>query len=230
METFEPFIVSYTEIHLTLPPEMTEEQIRAKILQGASELFLKYGFKSITMDDIAREVGISKKTLYQHFEDKTGLVELAVEGYLNAEKNFCCTLEDEEQNPIDFMLKISASLSDKKKQINQSVLFDLKKYFKSSWDKLNNFRIEFTYNQILANLKKGKKEGYYIDSIHEAMIARFYIHLVDYLLNPEVQTEESWNLKELQSEMLHYHLRGITTEKGRKYMEAQLEKMNKKNL
>lgn len=209
---------------------MTEELIHTKILQGASDLFLKYGFKSITMDDIAREVGISKKTLYQHFDDKNALVELAVEGYLTAEKNLCCSLETEEQNPIDFMLRISESLSDKKKQINQSILFDLKKYFKSSWEKLNNFRIEFIYNQILSNLIKGKKEGYYLASINEAMIARFYIHLVDYLMNPEFTKEDNWNIKEMQTEMLNYHLRAIVTEKGRKYMEAQLDKMNKKNL
>jgi AcrR family transcriptional regulator len=203
------------------------DENKNKVLLGASNLFLKFGFKSITMDDIARELGISKKTLYQHFADKNELVDQAIEAHLSEEKEACTNLSREHENPIDLMLSISETLSDKKKQINQSIIFDLKKYFKPCWDKLNRFRVEFIYNEILKNIKSGKSSGWYREDVNEDLVAKFYIHLVDLLINPDNNLEEKYNLKELQSEMLKYHLRGICTEKGLKYLNNHTIKTDK---
>jgi AcrR family transcriptional regulator len=200
------------------------DENKNKVLAGASSLFLKFGFKSITMDDIARELGISKKTLYQHFADKNELVDQAIEAHLDEEKTACINLSNANLNPIDLMLNISESLSDKKKQINQSILFDLKKYFKPCWDKLNKFRVEFIYNEILKNIKSGISTGWYRADINEELVAKFYIHLVDLLINPDYNLEDKHNMKELQLEMMKYHLRGICTEKGLEYLNKQLTK------
>lgn len=203
------------------------DENKNKVLLGASNLFLKFGFKSITMDDVARELGISKKTLYQHFADKNELVDQAIEAHLSEEKEACTNLSREHENPIDLMLSISETLSDRKKQINQSIIFDLKKYFKPCWDKLNRFRVEFIYNEILKNIKSGKSSGWYREDVNEELVAKFYIHLVDLLINPDNNLEDKFNLKELQSEMMKYHLRGICTEKGLKYLNDQTIKTDK---
>lgn len=195
------------------------EEIRTKILIGAETLFLKYGFKSITMDDIARELGISKKTLYQFFEDKTMLVDETVVRHITHEMAFCTDQCTKIKDPIEFMLTITDSFSDLKKQINQSILFDLKKYFKPTWDKLNKFRVEFIYNEVLNNLQLGKQKGYYHKDLDEQLTARFYIHLVDYILNPDNYLDTKFDFKTVHAEMMRYHLRSICTEKGMKTLQ-----------
>lgn len=205
-------------MHSILSKQMSEE-VKIKILDGAETLFLRYGFKSITMDDIARELGISKKTLYQFFEDKSMLVDATIERHINHEMHFCSKLSDTNHNPIEVMLTITDSFSDLKKQINQSILFDLKKYFKPSWDKLNKFRVEFIYNEVLRNLIEGKQKGFYHNNLDEQLTARFYIHLIDFILNPDNYLDTQFDFKTVHAEMMRYHLRSICTDKGMKTLQ-----------
>ncbi len=194
------------------------DEIKNKILAGSEALFLKYGFKSITMDDIARELGISKKTLYQFFDDKNSLVDQTVSRHIDQEECMCEKLGLEISNPIDYMLMITDSFGDVKKQINQSILYDLKKYFKGSWDKLNQFRIDFIYKQVLDNIKKGQALGLYHQEMNEKLVARFYIHLVDFMMNPDNYQGEDNDFKTVHKEMMSYHLRSVCTEKGAAYL------------
>ncbi len=196
------------------------DEIKNKILAGSEALFLKYGFKSITMDDIARELGISKKTLYQFFDDKNSLVDQTVSRHIDQEECMCEKLGVEISNPIDYMLMITDSFGDVKKQINQSILYDLKKYFKGSWDKLNQFRIDFIYKQVLGNIKKGQALGLYHQEINEKLVARFYIHLVDFMMNPDNYQGEDNDFKTVHKEMMSYHLRSVCTEKGAAYLKT----------
>jgi hypothetical protein len=136
------------------------------------------------------------------------------------EKNACDCLLHQQENPVAFMLAITDTFGDLKKQINPSVLYDLKKYFKESWDILNKFRVEFIFNQILQNLKEGRDKGFYHSNFDEVLIARFYIHLVDFMINPENYALEKFDFKTIHSEMMKYHLRAICTEKGLKYLEG----------
>ncbi|MBC7382773.1 MAG: TetR/AcrR family transcriptional regulator [Bacteroidia bacterium] len=200
------------------------DEIKNKILTGSETLFLKYGFKSITMDDIARELGISKKTLYQFFDDKNSLVDQTVIRHIEQEKCLCAGLNSKVTNPIDFMLMITDSFGDVKKQINRTILFDLKKYFKETWDKLNQFRIDFIFKQVLDNLKKGKEMGLYHQHLNDRLIARFYIHLVDFMINPDNYESENNDFKTVHKEMMSYHLRSICTDKGTKYLKSKLQK------
>ncbi len=202
------------------------DENKNKILAGAESLFLKYGFKNITMDDIARELGISKKTLYQFFDDKSSLVDQTVSRHIAHEECACVNLRNQVSNPIDYMLMITDTFGDLKKQINQSILYDLKKYFKGTWEKLNQFRIDFIYSQVLDNLKKGKALGLYHENLNEKLVARFYIHLVDFMLNPDNYHDENTDIKTVHTEMVFYHLRSICTAKGATYLKKQSLKYN----
>jgi AcrR family transcriptional regulator len=196
------------------------EEVRNKIISTAEVLFLKFGFKRVTMDDISNELGMSKKTIYQFFSDKNNLVSETVLRHISMEKNACDCLLHQQENPVAFMLAITDTFGDLKKQINPSVLYDLKKYFKESWDILNEYRVEFIFNQILQNLKEGRDKGFYHSNFDEVLIARFYIHLVDFMINPENYALEKFDFKTIHSEMMKYHLRAICTEKGLKYLEG----------
>lgn len=195
------------------------EEVKNKILTKAEEMFLKFGFKRVTMDEISNELGMSKKTIYQFFSDKNSLVFETVSRHINMEKNACDCILHQQENPVAFMLAITDSFGDLKKQINPSVLFDLKKYFKESWDTLNQFRVDFIFNQVLKNLKEGREKGYYHTDFDENLIARFYIHLVDFMLNPDNYYSDNTDFKKVHSEMMKYHLRAICTEKGLRYLE-----------
>jgi AcrR family transcriptional regulator len=203
-----------------------EEDLKLKIINGATLLFLKFGFKSITMDDIVRELGISKKTLYLYFSDKNELVIKCIERHLQDEKNACHHLRNKELNPVAFLIQITETLSDKKKQINQSILFDLKKYFKEAWELLNEFRKEFIYHQMMDNLNSGKSEGYYKPDLNENLIAKFYIHLIAFMVDPDNDQNSHLSIKDIHFEMMKYHIRGICTDKGIKIFNKYLEKLD----
>jgi TetR/AcrR family transcriptional regulator, cholesterol catabolism regulator len=195
------------------------DEVKLKILQGAGDLFMRYGFKSITMDDIAREMGISKKTLYQYFTDKQDLVNQAVENHLNSERDYCTTLVKNEKDPIAYLLAISENFGNEAKHINSAVLYDLKKYFKEAWDKIEAYSSEFIYGQILQNLAEGKSKGLYREELNDQVIALYYVNMVQFLVNPENYQKEVRDFYTVHHQLVHYHLHGILTEKGLKQLE-----------
>jgi TetR/AcrR family transcriptional regulator, cholesterol catabolism regulator len=198
-------------------PKMDEAKI--KILQGSEALFMRYGFKSITMDDIAREMGISKKTLYQYFTDKHDLVNQAVEHHLSTEKEYCLNLVKNEKDPIAFLLAISDNFGDEAKHINSAVLYDLRKYFKEAWDKIEAYSSEFIYGQILQNLADGKAKGLYREEMNDQVIALYYVNMVQFMVNPENYQKEVRDFHTVHQELVLYHLHGILTDKGLKQLE-----------
>ncbi len=193
---------------------------KEKILAGAEALFMKYGFKSITMDDIARELGISKKTLYQFFEDKNDLVNQAIENHIQCDKQNCGKLLDGHFDPIEFLFEISKSITTNHRKVNVAVLFDLKKYFKPAWDKLENFKSDFINSQMLHNINKGKELGLYREDVNTELAAKLYVHSVEFMMRPDLYQEISTDFQFIHQEIIKYHLRAICTDKG-------LKKLNK---
>jgi hypothetical protein len=106
------------------------------------------------------------------------------------------------------------------------VLFDLKKYFKEAWDKLVQFRTHFIYEHISANLEAGIAKGLYYKDINVKIVARVYLHLVDFLITPEMYMQESKSFQEVHRELMRYHLRGICTDKGLKILHEKLKERN----
>jgi len=194
-----------------------------KILQGAESLFLKYGFKSITMDDIARELGVSKKTLYQYFEDKNDLVNQVIEAHINFDMQNCNKLIDSGCDPVAFLIEVSKSITENHRKANVSVLFDLKKYFKPSWERLEKFKSEFIYNQMVTNIRQGKELGLYRNEINTELTAKLYVHSVEFMMRPELYQEIITDFHLMHFEIVKYHLRAICTEKGLKKLEKLIE-------
>jgi AcrR family transcriptional regulator len=194
------------------------DEAKVKIMRGAEALFLRYGFKSITMDDISRELGISKKTLYQYFSDKNDLVNQVVDNHLNDERELCCRLEIEQKDPIAYLLAISDNFSSEDKHINTAILYDLKKYFKEAWDKVEAYSTDFIYDQVLKNLIDGKEKGLYRKEISERIIALHYVHMIQFMVNPEKYHKEERDFKVVHKELMLYHLHGILTDKGLKQL------------
>jgi AcrR family transcriptional regulator len=204
------------------------DSVKEKILSEAETLFLKFGFKSITMDDVARELGISKKTLYLHFTDKNDLVNECVDDYLSRMNKNCQSITDQKEDAIGILLGITQYMSGMLKSVSQSSLYDLKKYFKTSWDKLEANRRLFIFNSIRQNLDLGIKKGLYRKDMQPDLVARIYVHLVSFLIDPESFDRNEMDLRELHLEIIKYHLHAVCTPKGQEVLQEKMKTFQKK--
>ncbi|MFT4969847.1 MAG: AcrR family transcriptional regulator [Chitinophagales bacterium] len=200
---------------------MTQEQ---QILVKAKELFFKLGVRSITMDDISRELGISKKTLYQYVDNKSDLVQKTLQLHFSQEKIVIGTAITDAENAIDEIIRIVRESLKQFRSMHPSSIYDIKKYYPEAWTIIDQFKTEFIYSCIKANISKGKEDGMYRMGIDEDVITKLYINSIDYLVNPYNFPPSDYNFSDLYKEFIAYHLHGISTEKGHKYLKnIQLE-------
>lgn len=203
-------------------------EIKDKILSGSETLFMRYGFKSITMDDVARELGVSKKTLYQFFADKNDLVNQCVEHYLESINAMCNVItEAKEKDAITVMIDIADSVNSMIRQINPSSMFDLKKYFKHAWDKLENDRQGYIRKSIEENFEMGIKKGLYRKDLNKEVTTNIYIFLSGMLTDPDRYPGSDLNISNMYLEIIKYHLRSICTPKGNELLEEKLKQLKK---
>lgn len=197
-----------------------------KQMQTISEvtmLFMKYGIKSLTMDDIARHLGISKKTLYQYVTDKNDLVKKGVSLLIEQEKVMLCSAMEESETAIDELIGVTKCVSSEIGEMHPSVLFDLQKYHPEAWKLLETHKKEFIYNMMLENLKRGIKEGYYRENINPLIIASIYIGMVDTMMSSENPIHKTIGLDEMHTEIIRYHIKGISNDKGMAYLKEALK-------
>ena len=189
---------------------------KEKILQGVETLIMKYGVRSISMDDIARHLSISKKTLYQHFVDKDDMVTLVSQAHLERNIKEYEVLKDTSENAIDELAKISVCLKQDMEEMNPSLLFDLQKYHPKAWGAWLNFKNKFIRESVVRNLKQGMEEGYFRPEINPDIIAAIRLELVQLAFNEEVFPKEKFKLAEVQVQIFDHFVFGLVTEKGRK--------------
>ena len=187
-----------------------------KILEGCDKLFRKFGIKSLTMDDISRELGISKKTLYQYVTDKNDLVKQTFASILNSQNNRCLEIANSTKNPIEEILLITREVSHQMKGTNPSIFFDLQKYHPDAWRLFTEFSKDVVYNQLKTNLELGKSQGYYRPEIDTDILAKLYISMMQTLTNVDVFPQMDYNFTLLYNELIKYHINGICTPKGLK--------------
>lgn len=200
-------------------------EIKENILATAHELFHKYGVRSVSMDDIARELSISKKTIYQYFKDKNDLVSTVTNLHMEMEKEEIEEIARSSVNAIDELSKISVCLRKNMKEINPSLIFDLKKYHKSAWDIWTEFKNVFIKNNIVDNLNKGINEGFFREEIDVEVLAIHRVEQVQMTFDNNIYPKDKFILTELQLQLFDHFVYGIVTEKGRK-----LYKKYQKNL
>ncbi|HLV13561.1 MAG TPA: TetR/AcrR family transcriptional regulator [Xanthomarina sp.] len=188
--------------------------MRDKILINSADMFLNFGFKSVTMDDIANKIGISKKTIYQHFETKTKLVEattLYMFEFISHGIDCICALN---KNPIDEIFEIKKFTIEHLKYEKSSPQHQLQKYYPKIFSKLRANQFHIMLDCIANNLSRGIKEGYYRDSLNIDFISRLYFNTMLSLKDPEAFPIKDFSLNSLMDNYLEYHIRGISTDKG----------------
>lgn len=186
-------------------------------------LFMKNGIKSMTMDDVARELGVSKKTIYKYFKDKADLVNQVMMLHINEDKKLCEALSKQSGNAIDEMFAIGKNVTNNIKEIHPSSYFDLQKYYPEAWNLFLTHKREFIYSCIVANMEKGIKEGLYRENLTIPIIAKVYIARIDLCMDSSIFPPDQFTFKDVLVEMMRYHIRGIATEKGVQYLSENIK-------
>lgn len=195
---------------------MEEVETKDKILEGSLGLFMKYGIRSVTMDDIARHLAVSKKTLYQHFADKDDLVFKMSEMYLDRSYRQYEQIALGSSNSIEELSKISVRMKYDMENLNQSMLFDLQKYHPKAWSLYIDHKIKIISQSVVRNIRQGMEDGYYRPEINPDIMAVTRLVLIEAAFNPELFPKDQFNFVEVQIQLFDLFVHGLCTEKGRK--------------
>lgn len=188
--------------------------MKEKIINKATELFLKLGFKSVTMDDIASEMAISKKTIYTHFKNKTALVKqctFSVMESITSGIDQICALD---KDPIEELFEIKKFIMQKLDNDQSSSQYQLRKYYPEISKKLHQNQFEKMMECTRKNIKRGVDQGLYRSNLDSDFIGRLYFLGMTGIKDQTIFPIEKFSAKFITEEYLEYHVRGIVTEKG----------------
>lgn len=189
-------------------------EVLDKILVASAELFSQYGFKTITMDDIARRSGISKKTLYVHFANKEEVVNESIGWYKNNTTNACAAVLDTSKNPVEAMVKLLAFFDDMFKRMNPMAMFELQRYYPEAYKSFRDMLMERDVALMKDNLEKGIKEGYYRQDIDAGLLARYRIECSVMILQMNEMVQQHNGLTYVAMAIGEHFMYGIMTAKG----------------
>ena len=189
-------------------------EVKEKILQEAFRLFCRRGIKSVSMDDIALQLGMSKKTLYKWFENKDEIVQAVIQNYLHAIEQSCNSLSCCAANAVDELIKIRAMNKKLFSELPSSIFFDLQKYHPAAWQIFNEHKTSFILIKVKENIRRGIAEGYFRDDLDVEVMARLRMAQIELVFNPDIFPPDQFNVGEVQLECLEHFLLGIATLKG----------------
>ncbi|MBX3241152.1 MAG: TetR/AcrR family transcriptional regulator [Chitinophagaceae bacterium] len=199
--------------------------MQERIALKAQDLFLKYGIRSISMDEIASQLGISKKTIYQYYADKDDLVMTVIDAMLADNEGECFNTHKLSENPVHEIFVALNMMQDLLKVMNPTIVYDLQKYHPAAYKKLSDHQNKFLYRLIVENLEEGKKQQLYRPEMDIDMIARFRLVSVFMMFNPDFTSSlRKHTLVAIMEEITIHFLYGITTSKGQKLIQKYLNR------
>ena len=207
---------------------MTELDQKLRIRDKARDLFMQYGIRTVSMDDIANGLGISKKTIYIYYADKDQLVNAVVAYVINKTQNAC---EFDRSKAIDAIHEIFLATDMAKdlfRSMNPSLLFDMQKYCPEAFRMFTAHKNEYLCGMIRDNLFRGKKEELYRPEIDVDVLARFRVECIILPFMPDFHSNVKKGLAEIEEELTMHFLFGVVSQKGYKLILKYQEERNKK--
>jgi len=193
------------------------------IIEKSAKLFAKYGIKSVTMDDIAKELRISKKTLYQYVKDKNDLVTQVFDFEMEKTAQEFEKIFISSKNALEKILDVSMLMNCEIKDVNHSLEFDLQKYYPEQYSKIQAIRRKYALDHHILNLKQGKEEGLYRKDLNCEVIAKLFYLRLEALMTTDIFTIEEYTSNDVFTQDFIYHIRGIASEEGLKLLEEKLK-------
>ena len=190
--------------------------MKERILHKAKDLFMRYGFRSVTMDEIAGQMGVSKKTLYQFYEDKDSLVEAVMQKEMAFLESECTRQFQESDNAIDELFKDMDSMVEVMASMNPQLIFDLEKFYPKTFEKFKQHKNSFLLDIIKTNLLRGIKEELYRPDIDVDITAKFRLESNFIAFDQELFPYGKYSLLKVITEIYNLYIHGIATTKGKK--------------
>ena len=191
-------------------------------IERVESLFFRYGIKSLTMDDVAAELGISKKTLYQMVESKDDLVLKVLSHHVGCRKDKCISMASTASNAIEEIFIVLQTNSQVLDQMKSNVINDLQKYHREAWLMIRKFHNEFVLKVIRENMVRGRNEGLYREDFDIDVISRLHLGAAFLLFDEQLFPEGSTKRVILFKEYMMHYLHGIVSPKGLTYLKKKL--------
>lgn len=195
---------------------MDEQDVKTRILKGAEELFLRYGMRSITMDEVARHLGMSKKTLYQYFMDKDDIVTSVTSNHLQRQQQRCEQIQVDTSNAVEQMVKLSLYFKESMRGLNPAIMFDLQKYHIKAWQLWSAYKLNVIGGTMAKNMHLGIAQGLYRDDINPEVLAISRIQTVQIAFDDQLFPRDRYTMQEVQLHLLDHFVYGLLSDKGRK--------------
>lgn len=204
-------------------------EVKDRILQKATDLFMRYGIRSITMDEIAGQLGISKKTIYQFFTDKDEIVEAVTDHIITQNEEECKLFKSNSENAIHEIFIAVGETEEMLKAMNPLIMYDLEKYHPKSFKKFKNYKYQFMFTVIKENLERGIREDFYREEIDVDIISKHRIESIFMGFNQDLFPNSRYKISEVCYELAMSYLHSVANSKGKKLIEKYLTD-RKKNL
>jgi AcrR family transcriptional regulator len=187
-----------------------------RIVEGADDLFWKYGVKSITMDDICKSIGMSKKTIYQHFEDKDALVNQVVIQRLNHQDAELQLIHATAKDPIDEILRLTIHMQEMFRDMTPNLLFEIQKYHPVAYAIFVKYKEEKLLGMLMENFQWGKNLNLFRQDIKIELLSYMRLQQIEWAFSPELYKRVSLTVQDIHVQLLEHFLYGICTLKGHK--------------
>lgn len=189
---------------------------RDRIQEKANEMFMRYGIRSVSMDDIAGHLGMSKKTLYQYFSDKDELVEAVMQDEVQRGQKDCQQCNEQSENAIQEIFFVMNGIVEQFRHINPMVIYDLQKFHHTAYHKFQIYKNDFLLSTIRTNLERGIQEGLYRSELNVDIISRFRLQSMMIGFDIEAFPPAKYSVVDVTRETLEHYLYGIVSLEGYK--------------
>jgi len=190
-----------------------------RILNKARELMFQTGVKHVTMDDLATQLGISKKTIYQFFKDKDALVSSVVEFELANHALICNQSMEAADNAVHEIFLLMNVIQEMFNRMNPLALFEIEKYYPLAFDKIKNHKEDFIFSMISANLEKGIAEGLYRKDVDVTILSKYRLETSLIPFNIHVFHPSKFDMLKVNLQIIEHFVYGVATLEGHKLMD-----------
>lgn len=169
------------------------------------------------MDDVAREVSVSKKTIYQHFNHKDDLVTEAARNYLTGEMKEVSEITEQAADALEELFLLSRCIRQNISRVNPSLLYDLQKYHPEAWEVFKDYKDNFIMGKVMSNLIRGKKENLYRAEINEKILSIMRVEQVQLIFDERAFPKSDFDFVDVQVQIFDHFIHGLLSDNGRKY-------------
>lgn len=195
---------------MSLPDVQNRERIRQK----ADELFMQLGTRNVSMDDIARDLGMSKKTIYQYYSDKDELVNAVLDFTLEKMKRECDDARNGSKDAVHELFLTMDILAEQFRNMNPIILHDLEKNHTSAFKKFLNYKLEYLFTAVKENMQRGIQEGLFRADLNMDVVSKFRLEAMMLPFNTQVFPTSKYNFVEVVGIIMDHYVFGLATTKG----------------